>query len=64
MECKNIIFGEEVMSLTLHHSGSLFCTSSYFTSLNEIAKLSSINSFELHILKLAPFSRNHKIKSG
>ena len=39
----------------------------YFTSLNGIAKLSSNNSFELHISKVAPFSRNHgipKIKSG
>ena len=30
----------------------------YFTSLNGIAKLSSNNSFELHISKVAPFSRN------
>ncbi len=40
---------------------------SYFTSLNGIAKLSSNNSFELHISKVAPFSQNHgipKIKSG
>ena len=40
---------------------------SYFTSLNGIAKLSSNNSFELHISKVAPFSRNHGIpntKSG
>jgi hypothetical protein len=34
--------------------------------LNGIVKLSSIDSIELHISKLAPFSRNHgipKIKS-
>src|SRR4051794_14219979 len=40
--------------------------SSYFTSLNGIAKLSSNNSFELHISKVAPFSHNQdppKIKS-
>ena len=40
---------------------------SYFTSLNGIAKLSSNNSFESHISKVAPFSRNQgppKIKSG
>ena len=40
---------------------------SYFTSLNGIAKLSSNNSFESHISKVAPFSRNHgppNTKSG
>ena len=40
---------------------------SYFTSLNRIAKLSSNNSFELHISKVTPFSQNYsipKIKSG
>ena len=40
---------------------------SFFTSLNRIAKLSSNNSFESHISKVAPFSQNHgppNIKSG
>ena len=40
---------------------------SYFTSLNGIAKLSSNNSFELCISKVAPLSQNQgppKIKSG
>src|SRR6266542_4134950 len=38
----------------------------YFTSLNEIVKLLSNNSFKLHIFKVAPFSQNYgilKIKS-
>ena len=40
---------------------------SYFTSLIWIAKLSPNNSFESHISKVAPLSRNQdppKIKSG
>ncbi len=40
---------------------------SYFTSLNRIVKLSSNNSFESYISKVAPLSQNQdppKIKSG
>ena len=43
------------------------CYSAWIHTLNRIAKLSSNNSFELHISKVAPFSRNHgipKVKSG
>ena len=41
--------------------------SAWVHTLNGIAKLSSNNSFELHISKVAPFSRNQgppKINSG